>query len=1157
MKNFLKNVFRFLLWIIFAVIVFGGLYFICKYFDLPNETIAVAAILLLAVILGLVFGYRFLISRRRRQQIQTIVNLDNASIEDEHQENRVIENRWDRAITIMRQSYLGRLGNPIYTLPWYMVIGRSGAGKSSAVIHCGLNAMKTDLGSPEEISTQNCDWHFFREAVVMDTAGRYAVPLNEAQDLTEWRNFLSRLARYRKKETLNGLVIAVSSDSLYGNGEHLLDEARSLRSRIDEIMQILGHKFPIYLMITKIDLPFGMSKILEKLPEETQKQSLGIQIQSLEKDLLPIEIQTQQAINTLENRLKNFFLYSDPAPDETVASPHRLLAWEELHAMMPALRTYAQEIFSANPYKETPLFRGIFLSSAKRSQQTKSRAFPALSNLAERVFQTKEKPGGIFLRDFFQQVLPFDRNLNAPIAEYLRWRSSFRTIAYSVLLILTFGLNLLFYFSYEHNTRILNTLSYLPFASKNISISARITNYEDLYREEEKIDNDIRHSRLPLMGFNHAELAHKNYTAVLNSHFWQDVISTITPKQDEKRARLTEKSPDQEFFTLISDLVWKHDLLNAAAQNKPFEEMLKIPPMPQGIIQELGLEHSPQLMPAISYSMARSIYNIKNPLIIEQYLRRVHSSLVKVPSIKYNSFHWIIHRAGLLSELKPVRGSDFWTDSLGHKLHEIVLDPVYTKAGMKTTLEYLDNLNLIFNQDKNSPSNQEFLRWYANNYANEWLRFAHQFVEKGNQLAILPAREESLSIMASPFNPYYQLLKRMYLELADIKPYLNPVPNWMDDLAVFNRAMQIIENEDAAQTPTLKEKITSNAKSLYHNVVKKVDLEERKISIQAQLAADAAKELFKNMADLPRYGTHNDMAFIAIKDAMPSEKNPTSDESVLVEVFSAMSDMNAKLSPKGFKTLSPLYELSTAPVEFFKRRLINGAACHIQALWEGNVLEKAGNFTPAQLQQELFAEQTGIARKFADNTLSFILNKTLNGYEAEKLQGSAIPFTTDFIHFLNTGEKTYRKAREEYSINIVAKPTHVNHDAFEVPYAVELSLVCSANKQVLLNHNSPAKKLFNWKQNSCGDTNLTIRFKDLNLDIAYTGENGFINFLNDFKYGSKTFSANEFAQEKALLSQRGIRDITVNYQITGAEDLLSSRGFAPGSLPFTAAICHH
>lgn len=1156
MKGILRTFLRILLWIFAAAALFGGPYLVCVLLDLPRSAAIAASTLICALLLGIVLARRLLLRRKRLLQIQKIVTVDATGIGDDAPASRLIDNRWSRAVAVMRESYLGRRGTPLYALPWYMIMGKTGAGKSSSVEHCGLNAMQTDVGPEEDgTSTRNCDWHFFRQAVVMDTAGRYAVPVNEAEDSAEWRRFLAKLARYRRKEPLNGLVIAVAADTLHGNGEHLLPEARCLRRRIDEVMRILGAKFPVYLLVTKIDLPAGMARLLENLPEAVKQQSMGILIQSPEKKkLLPVATQINNALRALAERLRTFCLYAGNPGVEDSPSPHRILAWEELRAMLPALRVYAEELFAANPYQEPPLLRGIFLSSALRGPQEDSRAFPALSVPARRALRIRETTvGGIFLHDFFSRVLPADRSLHRPIAEYLRWRSSLRAIAYGAMLLATFGVSLLFCLSYRHNANLMHSLAYLENVSPDAGMARRLLDFEQLFRSEARLEQDLA-SRLPAMGFDHAKTAFQAHAKALNQSFYRSVLNPALAALDERRSHLTAETDDKEFFILISDLVWRYDLLNAVSNGADFEELLRIPAMPQGILRSLGLADTPRLAPSVAYSMARSMYSIHDEAEREQQLYTMRDALSRLPRIKSHSLQWIVHRAGTLSTLTPVHGDSFWPDSPGGRLHNVKLDPVYTKEGMAVTLEYLDNLNLILDDHALEPSTKEFLRWYASSYSHAWRNFALDFTKQTTALATLPAKDEIISLMSTERNPYFTLLSRMDDELQAIRPYLDPAPGWMDDLAVFTHALRLLAQSSEQEKPSIAQRLKNGAEDFYRGLRDEVDAASREQDMKARLLAKEVKSYLDSLHGLVPFTLSNSLAFNAVKDAIPHENNPNAPHAPLTLALTAGNAMNARLA-RNLAPTSPVSMLTAGPMNFFMRRLMNSASCQIQALWEGEVLARAGRLAPSQLQQGLFAEQGGIARQFADNTLASFLHFTINGYESGTLAGQSIPFTTDFLAFLNSGLAEYKPVREEYGVTISALPADVNEGAAEMPYAVELALDCAREKQELVNYNSPSSAHFSWRRNACGDASLSIHFKTVDLDVLYAGENGFINFLNDFRYGSKTFAAADFPDQKAMLDRLGVSDITLSYRISGAEDLLNGHRFAPETLPFVAAQC--
>ncbi len=1186
MKAFFKLLLRIIVWTCGIILVLVGIFWLTMAFNLPKTTVIVACTLLIALTLAIIFARRIFVRRRHREQIQKIVTLDTTGMEGEgyNTGSTLLENRWERAISIIRTSYLGRWGNPLYALPWYMLMGKTGAGKSSAVKYAGLNSMQTDV-SPDTIehSTRNCDWHFFRNAVIMDTAGRYAVHLNETEDSAEWRQFLTRLAKYRRKEPLNGLVLAVPADTLYDTGTHLIDEARCLRRRIDEIMRILGAKFPVYLMVTKIDLPAGMANLLENLPYETKQEGCGVFIQSPEKkELSPIDVQIDHALNNMTQRLQSICLYKENTAENY--SPHRLLAWEELHAMFPALKTYAIEVFASNPYQETPLLRGIFFSSALRTTQEKSYAFPTLSHFVRRVFSLQERVGGIFLHNFFNSILPKDRKLYRPIAEYIRWRSSIRILMYSVLLLSTFTICGLFFLSYQHNIHALNTLNIETFTvDSHTTPTQNILNFENFYRKDATLEKNISHQFLPNMGFTAAYTAYEKYVKELNTAFIETILTESEKNNEAKYITIGDNTDDKEVFTLISNLVWRYDLLVAAEKGASFEDMLKIPAMPQAMLNGLGIQNT-QLGTSLAYTMTRFIYNIKDVNKILQFKEIVMNYLQKMPAMQAHSLQWITHRAGTLSALTPVYAHTFWPNLPKETFNDMALDPVYTTAGMTVTLEYLNNITNILaenkkteNYDISTAQNNEqdahtttdadtntdttttktdatkiFLQWYAAQYLKAWENFAIDFVQTTQTLreSAVPALQDSAQLMSTINNPYFKLLRTMSTELEAIKDYLESPPAWLNDMDVLAQALATMDAVSPTNTASLPERLQRQLKGFYHDTLAQTSLDLREKDAKAKALPEKIQPYLDSLHELVKYTSNDSLAFTLVQQALPSESNKDASQSLLVLANSNAQALNTDINAQAAQN-SPCTLLTMAPMKFFVTFLAHATSREIQKLWEGSVLSKAGKLTPSQLQQGLFAEQGGLVRDFVNTTLQGFLTAGITGYESNITQNIPIIFTKEFLTFLNTGMENYTPARTEYLVNIATVPIDVNQYASETPYAVELTLQCAREQQSMMNYNSPTSKSFTWTQGSCGDTSLSIRFKSLTLEILYAGENGFLNFLNDFQYGKKTFHATDFPSHQSVLEKLNINDITLQYTFSNIEDILKSYRFDAGELPFT------
>ncbi|HET8997501.1 MAG TPA: type VI secretion system membrane subunit TssM, partial [Acetobacteraceae bacterium] len=118
------------------------------------------------------------------------------------EEVALLSERMKEALHQLKRAKLGgRSRRHLYQLPWYMFIGPPGAGKTTALVNCGLNFPLADEHGPKAIQgvggTRNCDWWFTDQAVLIDTAGRYTTQdSNTAVDAAAWFGFLKLLKKH-------------------------------------------------------------------------------------------------------------------------------------------------------------------------------------------------------------------------------------------------------------------------------------------------------------------------------------------------------------------------------------------------------------------------------------------------------------------------------------------------------------------------------------------------------------------------------------------------------------------------------------------------------------------------------------------------------------------------------------------------------------------------------------------------------------------------------------------------------------------------------------------------------------------------------------------------------------------------------------------------
>jgi type VI secretion system protein ImpL len=190
-----------------------------------------------------------------------------------------LQQRFADAIAALQHTRKGRTS--LYELPWYIIIGPPGAGKTTAIINCGLNFPLSQKFGKEALrgvgGTRNCDWWFTDQAILLDTAGRYTTQdSDQVSDAGGWREFLGLLRRYRRRRPINGVLVAMSLTDLVSQSDTArMAHVAAVRARLEELTRELRIALPVYLILTKSDLLAGFAEFFDDLSQEGRAQVWG------------------------------------------------------------------------------------------------------------------------------------------------------------------------------------------------------------------------------------------------------------------------------------------------------------------------------------------------------------------------------------------------------------------------------------------------------------------------------------------------------------------------------------------------------------------------------------------------------------------------------------------------------------------------------------------------------------------------------------------------------------------------------------------------------------------------------------------------------------------------------------------------------------------
>ena len=167
----------------------------------------------------------------------------------------------------------------LWQLPWYMVIGPAGSGKT-ALLREGFpsDIIYTPEGGRGAEQRLYITPHVGKQAVIFDADG----VLCEQQD-TEvlprrlWEHWLDWLVQKRARQPLNGLILTLDLPDLLTadkrRREHLV---QLLRSRLQDIRQHLHCQLPVYVVLTRLDLLAGFAALFQSLDRQGREAVLGV-----------------------------------------------------------------------------------------------------------------------------------------------------------------------------------------------------------------------------------------------------------------------------------------------------------------------------------------------------------------------------------------------------------------------------------------------------------------------------------------------------------------------------------------------------------------------------------------------------------------------------------------------------------------------------------------------------------------------------------------------------------------------------------------------------------------------------------------------------------------------------------------------------------------
>lgn len=453
------------------LIWFGGpMVAIAGYEPLASPLVRVIVLLSIVIVWG---GLHFLFKAKRKKQsdemVDSLINGDEHQAEpvgDEVVQNEIalLQKKMLQALDILKTTKLSK-NKSIYELPWYIMIGPPGSGKTTAIGHSGLEYPLKEKMGIDMIQgvggTRHCDWWFTNKAVLIDTAGRYTTQDSHAnQDSRAWQGFLGLLKKFRPQRPINGVIISMSMAELLNQTKTERNlHARAIKQRLQELQNQLGMTFPVYVLLSKSDLIAGFNEFFSDFDKEDCEQIWGMTFE------LPTDQSEDNTVGQFNKEFHDLLVNLNGRINQRLMQERdvnrRARIYEfpkQLRLLQSAADDFLKEIFSPNAYEESPLLRGVYLTSATQEGQPIDHLSQHLSS---GVAKPTEQNSAQHIRSYFikrllEDVIFPEQNLASTNRKHARKNNKLRQITIAVAATVTLVMTYAWWDSYDWNRQLID-----------------------------------------------------------------------------------------------------------------------------------------------------------------------------------------------------------------------------------------------------------------------------------------------------------------------------------------------------------------------------------------------------------------------------------------------------------------------------------------------------------------------------------------------------------------------------------------------------------------------------------------------------------------------------------------------------------------------------
>ncbi|QDQ28511.1 hypothetical protein FNU76_20300 [Chitinimonas arctica] len=296
--------------------------------------------------------------------------------------------RWlDSAMQALR--YLSTRREWRYHSPWVLLLGQTGAGKSSLALSLQDGRREAMLLRERQLPLAGTHWHFCSGGVVIDPQGSLLEAEPDSAEGKRWQGILAAIDGRRPERPVDAVVLTIAADYLLSADAVALQAlAERCYRQLWQLQKRFEFVLPVYLAISRCDMITGYTAFWRAQPAERRQVLWGWSNPSL-NDHEEADTLARLVFEEMATCLRQLQLEAAAGSEQIAEADDFFLFPQRFGQLRRPLAGLLAVLLKPSSYHASVYFRGVYFSGSLAAAGTPSGAPTEQVDFANNLFVDK------------------------------------------------------------------------------------------------------------------------------------------------------------------------------------------------------------------------------------------------------------------------------------------------------------------------------------------------------------------------------------------------------------------------------------------------------------------------------------------------------------------------------------------------------------------------------------------------------------------------------------------------------------------------------------------------------------------------------------------------------------------------------------------------